>query len=733
MMPIASIIAIGTLSGVLYSLSIPAADFHALAWICLTPLFVMLGRRDSSRMRGRMLLAACLSGVAAGVGRIYWISDTLIDYGGLSPLTALGSNVGLILYLALYPTAFLAISSRFRLSGPFFPLLSAAVWVLLDWVQNWLLTGFAWMSIGYALHLNKPILQLASVTGVYGLSFAVVAVNAAIAQLLVLRNGAAVWRLAGMALLIGGVAAAGSHRIRAFETENPETLRVGIVQGNVPQGIKWRRDRVDITTTRYVDLTRQLVRESSSGAGPLDLIVFPETALPFYLTDPAHSSQRQRIAELAVKISTPILVGSLEGRLRDREHPIYNRAYLINRSGDIVASADKVHLVPFGEYLPLPLLFNYLEELTAESGRFTPGRAHTLLELPHSGTRLGIFICFESIFPGIPRTLARLGADLLINTTNDAWFGDTSAPYQHMAMAVVRAVETGRPLVRVANTGISAVVTPDGSVLRSTQIFATETLAVEVPITASSTLYSQYGDSFLWLCVGLLAVAAMRHHHHYRLQCEAARVQLEEFAGHPQPLPRPLVLFHGYDSSAERWGLVSELHRCFSDAASRLYLPDLNRNQPLAEMGTTEASWSDDEPVDCIGHSLGGLAACQHVLARGSADSYIYALATPFHGTWAARMGRLMRWRFPLLLADLVPGSSFLKRLRTDEITARVTSFRIAGDPVISSRSACLTGCVYREYTGGCDIWLPRRHRAVHSDPRIIRDIIADLRARGRE
>jgi apolipoprotein N-acyltransferase len=490
----------GCLSGLLYGWSIPRADIYWLAWICLVPCLLIVPFASRS-----MVVAAGLSGgLVAGIGRIYWITETLQLYGNLPFLIGLFTNALLIFYLALYPVFFFYICSKLRFNSPLFAWITASLWVLLEWAQTWIITGFPWELLGYSQYLNRPLLQLASVTGVYGLSFLIVLVNAALAQILVFRANILRLGLPPILLLLCALGF-GYYRLNALSKESTSPIQVGIVQGNFRQEEKWDPTRLERTIQRYVELTRSL-----SASRQLDLIIYPETALPMYFQDPHFAAQSQRITDLAREIATPILVGSLKGGSGSGKPP-YNRAFLLDGQGEVRDFADKVHLVPFGEYLPLPFLFQYLEGLTAESGAFAHGEAHKALNLPNTDLRFGVFLCYESIFPEITRTLAGLGASFLINTTNDAWFGQSAAPYQHFSMVVVRAVETGLPILRAANTGISGLISPSGEILKATQLFETVTFVVSMTPRITTTLYVQYGDVLLLLCALFLAGIALRH------------------------------------------------------------------------------------------------------------------------------------------------------------------------------------------------------------------------------
>ncbi len=486
-------LALGLASGLLYAASIPKLNLFILAWVALVPLLLALPYLPSALS----IPTGFLAGVVAATGRTYWISETLQLYGNLPAAVAIFTTALLILYMALYTTAFMAIAKHLNFSSPLFAWAAAATWTLLEWVQNWLLSGFPWQLLGYSQYLNLPFLQWASASGIYGLSFVLVLFNAALAQAVYFRSFRPFLPVP-LALVIG-IHLWGYAHLQAIDSTAAPTLRVGVIQGNIPQDRKWKVNRLEWTTHHYASLARQLAKEMP------DLIIFPETALPFYFDDPFYAPYRQEIYRLAKQVKIPLLVGSLEGRIGEPTTPIYNRAFMLDANGETTGFADKVHLVPFGEFLPFPELFQYLEGLTAESGQFAHGEAHRAIDVPGSNTRVGVFICYESIFPEISRALTQLEVDFLVNTTNDAWFGHTAAPHQHFAMAIVRAVETGRAVVRAANTGISGVITPSGRVRFATDLFETTTFVEAVPLSQRQTLYMRFGNWIVWCC-GILLV-----------------------------------------------------------------------------------------------------------------------------------------------------------------------------------------------------------------------------------
>ena len=487
--------ALGALSGLLYALSIPKAGLFYLAWIALVPLLLSL---SFSWNQKQLLTAGLIAGLLSATARTYWISETLQLYGNLPLAVAVPTNVLLIAYMALYSAAFIVCSSRISFQRPYFSWYAAAVWTLLEWMQNWMISGFPWQLVGYSQYPNLPFLQWASIFGIYGLSFVIALFNAALAQALHYRSVRSYLLIPSALLLL--IIAWGNSRLDRLDNAQAPSIRIGVVQGNISQDRKWKVNRLEWTTEHYAQLTRLLVRHDPA------LIIFPETALPYYFNDPFYAPYRQRIGELARETGIPLLVGSLEGEIGKGSAPIYNRAFMLDGEGKVTGTADKVHLVPFGEYLPMPYLFQYLEGLTAESGQFAHGQSHRTIALPERDISVGPFICYESIFPEITRELTLLGADILVNTTNDAWFGQTAAPYQHFAMSIIRAVETGRAVVRAANTGISGVIQPSGRIQYMTGLEETTTFVEEVPLNREDTLYTRFGNSILALCVLLLAL-----------------------------------------------------------------------------------------------------------------------------------------------------------------------------------------------------------------------------------
>jgi len=512
-----------TLSGLLVPLSFPRADLSFLAWVCLIPLFIAIqGAKPVTA-----LLLGFLFGMISSAGKIYWMVETLVRYGGLSTLLSAVATVLVAGYLAIFPAMFSGILAWRRPRSPLaYAFFAAALWTALELAETYLFTGFPWELLGYSQYRQLSLIQFARFTGVYGVSFLIVLVNAmAAAMVLHLRRAMAGHRMQFQLLALTGVvlvlmmgAWLDGRRILQAPLPTDPKLKVAALQGNIEQDEKWEPEWLEQTLDIYERLTQQAVNQGAT------FIVMPETALPMYYRHPRYDRQRQKVEQWARQFNTTLLVGSLDYELGSATR-ILNTAFLISPAGSVIGKYDKIHLVPFGEYLPLPRIFGWLQALTEEVGSISPGREFNLLAVPnrharpargtkganHLGARFGTLICYEIIFPDLTRRWVNAGADFLVTITNDAWFGKTSAPYQHFSMAVFRAVENGVYLIRAANTGISGVIHPHGVILRQTELFVpTMALAeIVVPETRPKTFYTRHGDLFSYLCaIGVAMVIA---------------------------------------------------------------------------------------------------------------------------------------------------------------------------------------------------------------------------------
>jgi apolipoprotein N-acyltransferase len=421
-------------------------------------------------------------------------------YGGLAAPVAVVLNVALVAYLALYPALFAVVMRRLiAWGGPPLVMMAPLVWVATELGRAHLFTGFPWVLLGYSQATTLPIAQVASLFGVYGVSALVASVSAASTLFaMTSRRRPRVIAAATVSTLVIVSAAWGSWRVgRGDLVRQGDTIRVGLVQADIDQAEKWDAARSASIFQEYLRMTRQAI-----GAGA-QFVVWPESSAPFYFEeDPLGASQIQAIARQA---HVPILVGS------DQVEPgkparYYNAAFLVKPDGAVGAVYRKMHLVPFGEYVPLKSILFFAAPLVEAVSDFSPGTQAVLL--PVDGHLVSTAICYEIVYPNLVRRFVRGGSELLTTITNDAWFGTTSAPYQHFEQASMRAVEEGRYLVRSANTGISGIVDPYGRVLQESRLFTPAILLGDVRFLTGSTLYSRIGDLLAYVSV-LLTVLAL--------------------------------------------------------------------------------------------------------------------------------------------------------------------------------------------------------------------------------
>lgn len=490
------------LSGVLLALSFPNPGFSILAWVALVPLLLACGRKAPA-VAFRLGFTA---GLVAYAGILYWINIAVVTYGRLHWSVSIVIFLMLASYLALYPAVTAYVARRGEERGITILLSFPLVWVGLEYVRSFLLTGFPWASLGYSQYRTLPLIQIADLTGVYGLSFLIVLSNVVLYR--IIRGFAARDRApypmksaAILVLLLVATLAYGFNRLHRPEGGTP--FSVALIQGNIDQSVKWDPAFQEATVAVYERLSRK-----ACSTGPTDLVVWPESAVPFYLQ--SEEKYADRIRNLARELRSCTVVGSPAFE-KDGETVRYlNSAFLLSPWGDVVGRSDKIHLVPFGEYVPMAKFLPFVNKIVAGIGDFSPGAGIASLETGKGA--IGVLVCFEGIFPELARGYVRAGSRLLVNITNDAWYKRSSAPYQHLSMTVFRAVENRVPLVRAANTGITAIIDSKGHILRMTNLFEEAILTGEVRLGEGGTIYNRYGDFFAVAClVGTALVALLAH------------------------------------------------------------------------------------------------------------------------------------------------------------------------------------------------------------------------------
>ena len=480
-------------SGVLLVFSFPRFGAGWVAWAALIPLLFAL--RDQNLKKSFRL--GFVTGLIGHVGLLYWISHVVVEYGYLPLYVGVGAMLLVVAYLSLY-TGLFALGVQYLRGGGIPLVLSAPVlWTVLEYIKSHVLTGFPWENLGCSQHLWGNLIQFSDITGVYGISFLIVLVNVLLYDLIG-RGPRRILKAAALVLVMGLVLAYGVYRSAdvAKSLATFPAAPVALIQGNVDQSVKWNPAFQSKTMDDYAALT---LEAAPPGGG---FVVWPETAVPFFFQD--MDLHHRLIVSLARQTGSWLLLGSPSyKKAEDGRTILYNSAYLVSPEGRMSARYDKVHLVPYGEYVPLRRFFPFIGKLVQGVGDFGTGDGYQ--PLPMNEGRVGVLICYEGIFPGAARAYKNSGADLLVNITNDAWFGRTSAPYQHLSMTVFRAVENRLYLIRAANTGISAVIDPLGRVVSQTGLFEKTFLPGEVRFVRIGTWYGIWGDLFVYLCLVLLA------------------------------------------------------------------------------------------------------------------------------------------------------------------------------------------------------------------------------------
>ncbi len=483
---------------VLLWLALPGeGEIWWLLFISLVPLLFSL---PQLRFR-ETVLVGLVCGMAHHGIQLYWLAPVLARYGGLPLWLAVLVLSLLVFYMALYFVAKVLLCRQvLKNCSPLLALFAIpAFWVGLDWVRSFLFSGFPWLDLGYGFFKEPLLIQSAALFGHSFLTFLLVAVNTLFVVLLrhYKKPGTL---LAPVLVSTGIIVLLAVYSIRHLEelegqmaASGRDTMRIGIVQGNVDQSCKWAPKMQWRTIAGYLEQTKMVLDKDQ-----VALVVWPETAMPFYPTNyPQMTALFSRIKMMGV----PILTGTPWYEIVDltkRNISYYNSAQLLLPDATYGGSYYKSHLVPYGEYIPLKRILSFLSPVVETAGDFSPG----VIENPisYGAAKVGVLICFEAIFPDLARKWTENGANVLINLTNDAWYGKTAAPYHSMAMSVLRAVETGRWMVRSANTGVSGFIEPTGRVVASSEIFTTWEKGREVQFFTDKTFFVAGGYLFAPCC-----------------------------------------------------------------------------------------------------------------------------------------------------------------------------------------------------------------------------------------
>jgi len=467
-------------SAVLLSLPFSSGKLWIISWFGFIPLFLAL--RNKSRLQGFFLSFIC--GVVFWAFTIYWLVHVTL------PGTCI-----LILYLALYfglfGFLFPAIEDKLRsIDLLFIP----SAWVLLEYLRSYLFTGFPWALLGLSQYKNLAVIQAADITGVWGISFLLVLFNA-LFYLALRRKLKLKICLICAAILIFFLGYGFYQLSQTVAWPSVKgSVKVTVIQGNIPQDLKWDKQAADFILNNYKELTIAASQDNP------ELIIWPEASVPGVWGESYADTQFAEVFSLASKLNTNLLVGAV---IHSQQN-YFNSALFIDKSGSPTMAYSKLHLVPFGEYVPFKKTFPFLQTI-APIGDIQPGKEYTIFSQP---ANFGVLICFEDLFPELSRRFVKKGAKFLVNITNDAWYKEGSAASQHFSASVFRAVENRVYLARAANTGISGFIDPFGRIssvvenARGKEVFVKGYRSQNICLApARRTIYNRYGDIFILICL----------------------------------------------------------------------------------------------------------------------------------------------------------------------------------------------------------------------------------------
>jgi apolipoprotein N-acyltransferase len=503
-------------SAVLQVVVFPLPNFYILSWIAVAPLLVALlhaRRPPTLQLEGsvKLLPARPLQGFALGYvcgilwygGSCYWVYSTMKQYGGINAPGAAGLLILFCLYLGLYHGAFgLVISMLGGRSLRTALVASPFLWVAVELART-RISGFPWDLLGIAQVDNVPLARIARVTGVYGISLEIMVVNAAFAAAFLVR------RDRRSSLLLASVAAAFVLQIARWMPvqEVPADHTAVLVQENVPvlDNSDWTQQYFRDTLANLIQISQQL--PVGERIHKPDLIVWPESPAPFYSGEVTF---HDALSDLARSTHGWIVAGNIAelrtATVQQNGTEIFNSASLVGPDGNWIARYDKVHLVPFGEYVPFKQFLSFAGGLTKEVGDFSRGASRAPLQA--GKTKVGVFICYESIFPDEVRRFARDGAQVLVNISNDGWYGDSGAYAQHLKQARMRAIEDDRWLLRDTNTGVTASIDPYGRIVASVPRKTRTVLVAPYSLVSTTTFYTRHGDWLAYACA-IISIGAI--------------------------------------------------------------------------------------------------------------------------------------------------------------------------------------------------------------------------------
>ncbi|MGD2187476.1 MAG: apolipoprotein N-acyltransferase [Desulfobacterales bacterium] len=509
---------LAALSGLLLTGSFPKIGLDWLAWFALIPLFTAianLSAKESFRI-------GFIAGLVHYLTLLYWVVPVMRTYGYLPLYLSFAILFLFAAVLALFPAVFSMVLVTIGRTPVRCLISMPLLWVALEYIRSFILTGFPWALLGHAQYLRLHLIQISDLCGAYGISFLVVLSNTAL-FMVITHITKQTWQhkpvsrpplAAAVILFVLGLLFTwiyGAWRIKITDqmiAASP-TERIAVVQGNIDQAVKWDPAFQSATIKTHNRLSLAVKSENP------ELIVWPESATPFYLF--YDKEPTQKVIEGIQQADTDFLIGSPSFVRNQGDIEYYNSAYLIRPGSKRIGKYDKSHLVPYGEYVPFKRWLPFLGKVVAQVGDFRPGKPGKTLSW-QKDARIGVQICYEIIFPHLSRAMVINDAVVLVNITNDAWFGKTSGPYQHFSMTIFRAVENRRALARAASTGISGFIDPAGRILASTPLLEEAALTRALPLIRNITFYTRFGDLFAQACLAGTLFGILFELGNYRLR-----------------------------------------------------------------------------------------------------------------------------------------------------------------------------------------------------------------------
>lgn len=470
-------------TGILTALSFPKFNLSFLCWISFIPLLFVLSKKNPKQS----FLLGLIAGISFYSLLIYWIPSVPAQYGNLSMGLSLFIYFLLVLFLSFFWAFFSLLFSKINQSFPrVIYFIAPCLWVSFEYLITYIFTGFPWGLIGYTQYRNLAFIQISSVSGIYALSFVLIFFQSFFLYSMRAKRKRYFFSALILVLLIH---AAGLATLKKT-SPNTQSFTASVIQGNVSAEIDWNESTHQEIRSLFEQHLELTTRAYEKGA---QLVIWPEFSVPLCFSCPygIYKDFKEQIVQIAQKLRLTLLLGSNEKTETQENVFYYNTALCIGPDLSI-SRYYKRHLVPFGEYTPYKKVFSFIEKMTHAIGEITPGTRYSLHGF--KGAKFGSPICYEIIFPNLVRKFVKKGGNFLVTITNDGWYGKSSAPYQHFSIAVIRAVENRRYLLRAATTGISGIIDPYGRILSKSELGIKTYLTENITPLSSTTLYTKYGD-----------------------------------------------------------------------------------------------------------------------------------------------------------------------------------------------------------------------------------------------